>query len=783
MRQLLHSFFAVCVLALLAGTADAQVSTANRLVGQAAQGQGQGGGVGAIPPSFTPPPGSIYGQRPAGRPTGERYWYTPDDVRVLKIRGDQENLLTSIGTSRKPLPIFSWNLKTFYPDDSKWPDFSKRNLQGHNRRGSRAGADMGSFNLQRGGWTSVAEFEGWGIRLPYEAVSLSSTVGDRMVTELSREVRGSRQDTPFDAGLTRYELWVAKNASTTVDQQGRRGGWDQKAWFFDAYNIVNQSGEVVGSLKVTTTDPLNSTARAVRNSPYLVEATEEPIINRTFTASQNGGKVSLNELPKMLVLTSPGGKDPANYQWSSSGYGSALSMHSGWETGSPRRLTIEQRTYLPDDALPLVGSGILGNDFGTPTKLAPNSNIEETGTEISKFWGKDSSNVWSFRRWQRAEDLFPYARLGKGGQKMAYHKWILETKSDVLYAPNQAGNANSVVLSGKSAPNPDELSKLPAMVVATADVQGFDTGGFRVGLGGQLKNGTRAVFADPDDITDQDVIAVLPVGRFYPDSRIYVAIQYLLLKEDGSPDGTWADAKTARLFYWTSEGGGNDTSLTNLSLSYDPNFFPRKIVFGEGKPGFDPYRDAWMVSVRDLAHTSAIYRLRIFMGIPFKPVAPGTIRPSGNGNGLPGTVANFNGTFGADHMAKVLNANHQMPSTPTTSSAFAEAMDSQKSEFKTLLTSLGLDAGKFHTPSSVTTVDSSEIEKVVLDTTQETGGSGTVPSGASRVKAPFKDANGNWVTQWFEYTGGNQDQFSWQVNVPQIQVGVDSEEAGTIITE
>jgi len=793
-----------CTLAVavtLPSDALAQVSTANKLNSnkppRATQNQSGRDNLGAIPPNFNPPAGSTFGQRPAGRPTGERYWYTPDLIMLLKVRGDEtDNMTSNVGggtngiTRRELLPIFTWNLKTFPPSE-EWPNYTRNALQNHDRRGTglygMKGKNMGNWDNARGQWTLVPEFEGWGVSVPHVGET-----ANRMVTVLdNKNLYGTKVDVPFDAGLTRYELWVGKKASTTKDQQGQVGGWGQNAWFFDSYNVVNQNGKVLGSLKSTTSDSLLSSSRAVRNSPYILEATETPLVRRTFSQDATGGSAKLSEIPKMLVLTSPDGKGPLGadyYSWNRKGIGSANS-------GAGGRATIPHRLYEKD-----AGTGpqfAMNSDLGNT--LAPNKNIEELAPDISKWWSKGATS-WTFRRWQRAEDLLKSVHTAGGGK--AFHRWILETKSDLLYAPNEAGNNNSVVISGQTAPDPETLRRLPEMVVGVTDVQGFDTGGFRVARGGTVLTGA-GVWTDPDQITDNDGITVLPVGRFYPDSRIFVVVQYTLLDADGNPEigGDWSKAKTARVFYWSSADpsqidngpGGPGGVWSSVSSSPDDSMKPRRIKFGGGST-FDPSVDSWTVSIRDLAHTSAQYRIRVFMALPFQalepngPIAPGGLASPGE---RPGANPVDGRMFDGEDMARVLAGNHFQPRWYEGSNAIAESLGHQPPAYYSMVESgVNMPAGggkgwKFDAVSdngqSVRYISNPQMISNII---RENRSEGNYPPSLEKDVQnadDLKNIFGTGKTAWFEYLADQM--ITWKIDAPQIEVGVDEEAAGTIITE
>jgi hypothetical protein len=615
-----------------------------------------------------------------------------------------------------------------------------------------------------------------------------------MVEILSTSLQGSKSDTPFDAGLTRYELWVGKKASTTRDQQGRAGGWAQPAWFFDAYNVVNQAGRVLGEVRITTADSKLGQTRAFRNSPYIVEATETPLVRRTFTKSQDqGGSVRLSALPKMLVLHSPDGNGAdglRNYTWGSTAFGSALSTVGG----AGRVSTNTFRAYRPDAAR--LNQFGMGNDNGR--SLAPNKHLEELMPVLATNWHNAGAN-WVFRSWQRAEDLLGSVKADRGGK--AFHRWILETKSDLLYAPNQRLNPDAVTLESSTVPATPEqldgLTELPKMVVGLGDIQGFDTGGFRILRGGNANPGQR--WTDPDSITDSDGIAILPIGRFYPESAIVVAVQYSLLNADGTPQepnpNRW---KTAKLFYWNSSNpgqvdpgpGGPGGVWQDISISQEDSMKPRRIQFGGAGATFDPYTDAWIISIRDLAHTSAVYKIRVFMALPFKHTNP--IRPNGGtrpaslaANGVGALPANAS-SFGPLDMAKVLAGNHLHPTFHSGASAVSESLAHQPGAFRNIVSGglAGGSAWRVENPSGsqadVAYIDEAN-DRILTRIIQDSQGEGSFPAALRGLTDVRIQQLLGGETAWFEYL--KDANMSWTVDAPQIDVGLDESAAGTIITE
>lgn len=785
MRHATTAALAVSASLLSGGFSYGGVSTANQPNNQQNVSQAAGG-TGAIPPSFNPGAGWVYGQRPHGRPVGARYWYTPDFVRVYKIRGGGGNNFRqgAEASRREVLPLLSWNLKSWNESaNTGLEDFTAVSLSKNPRRGSELRGVTLGVRLN-GGWSNVPEFEGWGKDIPYRGLSeglTSRLLADDVMRDTGiRDISGTLTDKPFDGGITRYELWLGKKASTTRDQQGNIGGWGHVAWFFDSYNVVNQAGQVLGTLRTETADSENQAVRAFRNSPYLVEANETPLINRTFTASQEGGKVQLRELPKMLVLLSPSAANRQDY--------SQMAVQTGGAAGAQTRKT-GRRTYGPLDPAVGAAGSVMKSDRDNP--LAPNSSVDEKtageGQEsgISTHWEKTrvgSKDGWTFRRWQRAENLFT-----TDARNPAWHKWVLETKSDLLYAPAGEGG-NSITIKAEN------LESLPQMIVGQADVQAFDTGGFVVGAGGALASNA-AVFGDPDDITDSDIITVLPIGRFYPRSAVYVAVEYRLLDENGNPEGgtagspnDWSRAKTAALFYWNSDGGVQvvkDTVLSQQSVEAgNDSLTPRRVKF-VGSGTFDPYSDAWVVSVRDLAHTSAQYRLRIFMGLPFKPINSGPIMPAGQGAGRPGTMTSINQSFNSDHLAGILLANQKQPIRySSTKTPNVESFEFHDPLYQTLCRRAGLGNPDSFTPlSAVQRVSADVVEKVVTGADKGMRTRAGLANSSDKWRNPWYSGNStDFAVEWFEFSNGNGAK-TWTVNVPEVWIGVDDEAAGVIITE
>ncbi len=784
MRLLTLPAIATAAAILPATISYAGVTTANKLNTTATTSQAAPKS-GAVPPDFRPPGGSVAATRPLGRPQGERYWFTPDYLRIYKVRGEgggrDGQRIGAEGTKRNPLPILSWNLKTWpesgnagYPEFTSEGATGRPGLQSHRRRGGMAGTAMGIF--ASGAWSNVPEVEGWGTEVPYlglSGVARNEMERDRLVQDLGvgNKLSGTRTDKPFDGGFTRYELWVGKARSTTAAAQGGGvGGWGQVAWFFDGYNIVNQAGEALGTLRTITSDSENPKSRAFRNSPYIVESTEAPKINRTFAVTQQGGGTQLRELPKMLVLLAPGAQTRKDYERLSGQTGSAA-------TGARR---VGARAYLRDEGLLAGGGLVMQPDQGN--FLAPNGSVDELNDRISQFWTQANDRRWVFRKWQRAENLF---KNGSGaGAGAAWHRWVLETKSDILYAPSDKGGRGNAI----TVANSEDLEPVPDMVIATADVQGFDTGGFRVGLGGNMQ--PDIVFNDPDDIADSDIVTVLPVGRFYPRSAVYVAVQYLLLDENGNPEGSWANAKTAALFYWRSDENrrgvrmAGDLARQSITAG-DPSLTPRIISFGDntGSAGFDPYKDAWVISVRDLAHTSAVYRLRIFMSIPFSPLNGGSITPTQVGAGFPGTITSLANIFTADNMAGVLRANHLNPITYAAAEAVDDAISFQHPDYKNILRGANLAGagGKWKAPQRVVPVNQDVVEWIVANTKGLAVAAGS-PTDPQSIHNPWASSGPSFAAQWFEF-GDPGSTISWRVEVPDIRIGVDEGEAGVIITE
>ena len=670
-------------------------------------------------------PASPTKSRPALSPdgstsTGRRYWNTPDEVRILKVRGDS-GVATTIRdsgdgklTSRQVLPLLSW------------------------------------------GNPAAPELAGWGARHPYdekgyanEANYMYSILGSSVANRQGINTR------PFDAGLTRYEMWVKKAARP-------ESGWSQDAWFFNSYNVVSQGGGILGTMKITTPDGLLSSSRTFRDSPYLLDVVENSQIMRAYSpssvaqASVLTNAVSLVSQPKMLVLISP---DMENL--------SSDEVKDLSASASVTRLTKERRfTPRKYKVQPAKGSP-LPADLGR--QLAPNQEINDAGpvegtpeegrlsqnyklTPLARNWHYDpSKKTWHFRQWQRGE-FFESSRP---------HSWVLETKEDLLYAPQTSKSTpldpNQVtILDSETTP----VTGIPSTVVATGEVYALDTGGFRLAVNDVMNSSewkTRnKAFSGIEGIPDLAAMNVVPFGYFYPDSRIVVALEYVLLKPNGQEDGDW---QTGKIHYWSSadEPGGPYTA--------------REVTFKPSGGTFDPYVHGWIFPIKDVSHTSAKYRLRVFMALPFTPVSnSGGVLPSDYGKDK--VASTFTAPqFGTNEMLRLLEANSNFPAQPYTKNDPMQF----NTPYREALSQIGL-ANNYGTPQAgVRIVSADAVEKVVSGVTFAGSGQSLGSANIGEVREPFKG-----TTTWFEYVF---PEANWTVEVPEIQVGIDEESAGVIITE
>lgn len=672
-------------------------------------------------------PASPAKSRPALSPdgstsTGRRYWNTPDEVRILKVRGDS-GVATTIRdsgdgkiTSRQVLPLLSW------------------------------------------GNPSSPELAGWGGRHPYEDKAYANEA-NYMYSVLGSSIanRTGVSTRPFDAGLTRYEMWVKKAARP-------ESGWKQDAWFFNSYNVVSQGGGILGTMKITSPDGLLPSSRTFRDSPYLLDVVEDSQIMRAYSPSSVGqasvltNAVSLVSQPKMLVLISPDitGLKPDDTK--------ALAG-----SASVDRLTREKRlTPRKYKVQPAKGAPLPAD---LDRQLAPNQEINDAGpvektpeegrfsqnyklTPLARNWHYDpSKKTWHFRQWQRGE-FFEDNRP---------HSWVLETKEDLLYAPQTSKGGsldpNQVtILDSETTP----VTGIPSTVVATGEVTALDTGGFRLAINDVMNSSesewkTRnKAFSGIEGIPDLAAMNVVPFGYFYPDSRIIVALEYVLLKPNGQEDGEW---KTGKIHYWSSndEPGGPYTA--------------REVTFKPSGGAFDPYVHGWIFPIKDVSHTSAKYRLRVFMALPFKPVSnSGGILPADYGQDK--VASTFTGReFGANEMIRLLEANSNFPAQPYTKN---DPMQWNE-PYREALSQIGL-ANNYGSPQSgVRIVSPDEVERVVSGVTFAGAGQSLSSANIGEIREPFKD-----TTTWFEYVFPDAN---WTVEVPEIQVGIDEGAAGVIITE
>jgi hypothetical protein len=663
-----------------------------------------------------------------GNSMGRRYWSTPDEVQILKVRGDSGQAVTlresqeSFRTNRQTLPILSWNHRS-------------------------QGKAYPGFPLNR----TAPELAGWGAQIPYEGVLGKESSFMYQVIGKGLANRSGITSRPFDAGLTRYEMWVKKAA--------RKGGWRSDAWFFNSYNVVSQGGSVLGKLTISTPDslaPSEPWARTFRDAPYLIDVVEDSGIMRAYSASVLTNSVSLVSQPKMLVLLSPDNSQVNRQEDKALREGSASIDRVLSSKLSPRTYKIDQ---APGSPMP--------NDLGR--QLAPNKNINDAGptegtagegsfsqnyksTPLAKNWHYDAQNKkWHFKQWQRGEFL----------PDNQPHTWVLETKEDLLYAPQTSSSSvidpnRITILDAQNT----AVTDIPSTVIATGRVNAFDTGGFRLAINNDMRNsewGSSRSFSGIEGIPDLAAINLTPEGYFYPDSRIVVALEHVLLKNEGGKtvrDGEW---KTGKIHFWSSADQPGD------------RFTAKEVTFRPNGGSFDPYVDGWIFPVKDVSHTSAEYRLRVFMALPFQEVTAGQRLPSSFEDKIASPYQS-NSFTNAD-MEKLLHANSVSP----TRRAENDPLDHNEA-YREALKQIGLSGVRGSHQNSVKRVSSDEVERVVSGVTF--AGSGTALSSANigAVVDPF----GNNKTTWFEFTF---PEANWTVQIPNVNVGTNPEEAGIIITE
>lgn len=656
---------------------------------------------------------------------GRRYWSTPDEVRILKVRGDSGEATTLREnqdgklTGRKVLPLMSWG----------------------NRRSP--------------------ELAGWGPVHPYEAPEFAQEA-NYMYSILSKDRTANRSGVtsrPFDAGLTRYEMWVKK--------AGRpKAGWLNDAWFFNSYNVVSQGGDVLGEIKISTPDSLFDSTRTFRDAPYLIDATEKSGIMRAYSPSFNKdasvltNSVSLVSQPKMLVLISPDISELSKNDYEAmSGSASANRVM--------REQRLRPKTYkvspapnspLPPDLDRQLAPNVNINDAGPTEETAGAGSMSQNykSTPLAKNWQYDSSNkTWHFRQWQRGEFLADNVP----------HTWILETKEDLLYAPQTTSSAivdpNRITIVD---PQTTAVTDIPSTVVATGQVNAFDTGGFRLAINDVMKTsewGTEnKVFNGIEGIPDYAAMNVAPVGYFYPDSRIIVALEYVLLKKVGNTlqeDGDW---KTGKIHYWNSSNDSPDPLVA------------KEVTFDPAGGAFDPYVHGWIFPTKDVSHTSAKYRLRVFMALPFKPVALSSGKlPTGFESGEKVASTFSSREFGLNQMVQLLDANSKSP-------AILAKNDPMQTNvpYREALDRVSL-SGVYGIPQNrVSPVSANEVERIVSGVTFSGSNNTLSVANIGEVKSPF----GADETSWFEFVF---DDAKWTVDVPEINVGLGPEGAGVIITE
>jgi hypothetical protein len=727
-------------------------------------------------------PKGIPAQPAPGRPSERRYWMTPDKIKIFKIRGNSmegSDLRTNDSNKdsrRDILPLLPWN------------------------RGSWTGAIDPKFKLPPAvekalGRVPKSEVYGWGEEVPYDQSYFDQGAAFEIPLEGASMLGGSVRTRPFDAGLTRYEMWVGKDG-----QRSTRGS-APFAWYFHSYNVVTQGGQVLGMIDIDTADTLYPEGRSFRDAPYLVDVVEDSSIMRTYSesptflsapgtpsnASVMTNSLSLVSQPKMLVLTSPNyeGTFDDSVKEGSASYNRKLDEATeNTRQAPPRKYSVTQSP-----------NGVMGSDIGS--LLAPNKGIHDAGPEISKDgalptygetplaqnWHFDSgTKKWHFKRWQRSELLDP---------SKASHRWVLETKEDLLFAPQQLDDQTQDPTKFKIVDEESgNVSSVANMVVAKAQVLSFDTGGFR------MAKTTDALtsFDGVENISDKAAINILPVGGFYPDSSVIVALEYLLLNADGTASaGGW---QTGKIHYWSSKSDESKGAYDQRSIKFQPS---------SGQ--FDPYEDAWIFPIKDVSHTSAQYRLRVFMSLPIassptslvsmeevpgqSPKGPLPLTLSTGGANRPG--GNYEpSSFEIGDMQSLLKRNSDHPTDPSSMSpedskaAISRSIresDALGTNYSAYLEALGvggelLSPGKYTGVGQVVRVDPGTVRSVVTSAVFASGGRKLISDEAlAQVLYPYGDGG----TSWFEYRLENSP--AWTVKVPSVNIGVDEDASGVIITE
>lgn len=698
-----------------------------------------------------------------GRPSSA-FWYQPDAFKIVKVRG-----LASLGGTAgssgqyEPLvPLLSW-------------------CQGYWQGPSTLGIKVD---------TTVPFSAGWGTNVPYDSVM--KTIAPDTITYLkdivvksTNDLSGSLTDYPYEAGITRYEMWLAKKLQAN-------GNWQMWSWFFDSYCVVNPGGSVIGKLEIVTSDANStnsgSSIRTFRNSPYLVNSIEDTAFLRSYSTNPaETGAMMLISQPKMLVLLcskqddvpAPGGVDPVTQLESSAASVAATNV-------LPRTYTVTGSSLLPGDSGRMLAPNQSMNDAG----ITLTNSIAYTNTPVSANWtystSKDGSGVWQFKRWQRGEVLAPYSP----GALQRAHSWVLKIKKDLLYSP-QDKNPKTSLNAGLAAANSSYVlgtasntSLLPVsgMVVATQKVEAFDTG--TIQFGQNFGNGIN--YASIDDVPMTAALNILPAGRQYPDSVILGVLQERLLDPNNqvmSPvNGGWT---TIKVFYWSSAQANalapylaTDTANAGVPASN----IPKQVVFGRNKTDFNPYIDTWIVPLRDVCQSSAQYRVRFFTALPFSPIGNVGTLYSGAG-GVPGKIANpsTRADFTVSDMESLLlaNANSYIPVNGLSTPA-SDSMAAQTPAYNSMLQKVGLNSGSSYVgPGSYTAIDPTVVEsQLPVGTVVDVASSTALLSGGS-----FKTLLSPWPkTQWFEVVpaGGAPN---WSCTSPDVKVGVDTKNGGSIITQ
>jgi hypothetical protein len=724
-------------------------------------------------------PKGIPAQPAPGRPAERRYWLTPDQIKILKIRGnsmetgDWRKNDNNEASRRDILPLLPWNRGAWSGNipDEELPEKVRSALK----------------------LVKKSELYGWGEDIPYDDSyfdrGAASVIKHAFPSSNDGDRAGAISARPYDAGLTRYEMWVGK------DGQGSA----PFAWYFHSYNVVTQGGKILGALNLTTADSMFPDNRSFRDAPYLLDVVEHSEMLRTYSElptslaaalpNQSGSilddRLTLVSQPKMLVLTSPTYSEGLGSQYKE---GSASYERKLDELGEQSSF-VKPRKYTTD--IPGADPSLPNQDNNR--QLAPNVGIHDKGPEVlnpqdltgdagvlpynatplAQNWHYDpNSKKWHFKRWQRSEVLPPNDRS---------HRWVLETKEDLLFAPQQTGAGTVDPTKFQIIKDANSVSSVANMVVATGQVSSFDTGGFRVGINSQaLPNIAGAPYSGIEDIPDTAAINIVPVGGFYPDSAVIVALEYQLKDGKGNPEGPW---QTGKIHYWSSKQNDYDSHTQ------------RRITFQSSGSEFDPYDDAWIFPIKDISHTSADYRIRVFMALPVdstdndlinlsSSISPSALLPAPSTSGVAST---YNATsFSTSALTDLLKRNAQYPLNPATLQLSSEAdainqtlLDSDAG-YKQALSRVDLANSAAYTQAtsnvaSVRQVPTAEVSSV-LQSAVFAGASKTLNNEAlSATLNPFGK------TTWFAYEFARP--LTWTVAVPNVNVGIDASSSGVIITE